>query len=115
REELVRDVGLGAREAIEERRLAGVRVAHERDAKDPGARAPGALRLAHASDLADALLQLLHLLADHPAVELDLLLARTAGLAEGAALALEVGPPAHEARGKVLEARELDLELAFAR
>src|SRR6185312_2623718 len=76
-------------------------------------RAGVALGVAHALDLADALLQLLHALADHAAVQLDLLLARAARLAERAALALEVGPAAHQARGEVLEARELDLELAL--
>jgi hypothetical protein len=74
-----------------------------------------ALCRAHLAHLAQALLQLLHLLADHAAVQLDLLLARAARLAERAALAFQVSPPAHEARRQMLEARELDLQLAFVR
>src|SRR5258708_2741099 len=112
-EELVGDEGLGAGDAIEERGLAGVGVTHERHAQDARAHAPGALRGALLAHLADALLQLLHLLADHAAVQFDLLLARAAGLAEGAALALQVRPALHEPRVEVLEARELDLELAL--
>src|SRR6185295_10583710 len=114
-EELVGDVGFSAGEAVEERRLAGVGVAHEGDAKHAGTRAPRALRRAAAGELADAILELLHALADQAPVELDLLLARAAGLAEPPALPLEVRPAANEARGQVLEAGELDLQLAFVR
>ena len=49
-----------------------------------------------------------------PPVDLELLLARAAGLADAAALALQVGPAAHQPRRQVLELRELDLQLAFA-
>ena len=47
-------------------------------------------------------------------VELDLLLAGAAGLAQAAALALQVGPAAHQARRQVLQLRQLHLQLAFA-
>src|SRR5205085_1320145 len=63
----------------------------------------------------DFSLQNLHPLRDIPAVELELGLARTAGRAEATALALEVGPAAHQARGEMLQARQLDLQLALAR
>src|SRR4029077_4312110 len=66
------------------------------------------------------LLQLLQLSLERPhlggevaPVELELRLARAAGAAEAAALSLEVRPAAHQARRQVLEARELDLQLAF--
>ena len=62
----------------------------------------------------DLVLEHLHALADVAPVELDLLLARAAGLAQAAALALEVRPSAHQARGEVLEPSELHLQLALA-
>ena len=43
----------------------------------------------------------------------DLRLARTAAVADAAALAFEVAPPPHESGGQVLQLREFDLQLAF--
>jgi hypothetical protein len=114
-EELVGDVGVGARELVEQRRLAGVGVTHERHAEEARAHTPRSLRVAALRKLADLRLQLLHALADQAPVQLDLLLARAAGLAEAATLALEVRPAAHQARGEVLESRQFDLQLAFMR
>ncbi len=53
-------------------------------------------------------------LAEQPPVGLELRLAGAAQ-ADTAFLALEVGPAAHQARGEVLELRELDLHLALVR
>ena len=69
--------------------------------------------LALALDAFELLLDALDALADHAPVELDLRLARAAARADAAALALEVAPAPHQARRQVLQARELDLELAF--
>ena len=79
----------------------------------PRARAP--LHLAPVLQLIELAAQLGYALADGAPVQLDLLLAGSAGLAEAAALALEVRPAAHQARRQVLELRQLDLELALAR
>jgi hypothetical protein len=54
-------------------------------------------------------------LADHPAVELDLLFAGAAAHAGTAGLALQVGPAPDQPRAEVLQAREFDLQLAFVR
>src|SRR3989442_1525045 len=67
-----------------------------------------AVRL-HAFELA---LELLHALADHAAVGLELRLTGTAR-ADAAAQALEVLPLADEPRQQVRELRQLDLELAL--
>ena len=97
REELVGGVGLRARELIEERRLSGVRVAHERNRQTVAPLARTALRAALALELLELFAKLLHANADHAAVEFDLLFARAPGLAEAASLTLQVRPPAHEA------------------
>ena len=55
-EQLVRGVALGARQAIEQRRFAGVGVADQRDVADRGATPRAALRLALARDLRQAAL-----------------------------------------------------------
>ncbi len=51
-------------------------------------------------------------LTDEPAIRLELCLAGTAH-ADTALLALEVGPPPHQAAGDVLQLRKLHFELAF--
>jgi len=53
-------------------------------------------------------------LRDIPPVQFNLLLARAAGLAEAAALPLQVRPAAHQARRQVLQLRQFHLQLAFA-
>ena len=113
-EQLVGRVALGAREAVEERRLTCVRVAHERNGERVGAGARAALRVTLTRETLELVAKLLHAHADHSAVKLDLLFAGAAGLAEAAALALQMSPAAHEARGEMLELGEFDLQAAFA-
>src|SRR5450432_3848111 len=92
-EQLVSRVGVGIDQGVEERRLAGIRVADQRDAKGLVALACAALAL----DLVELLLDRLDALADHAPVELDLRFTGAAAVADAAALAFEVAPAAHEA------------------
>ena len=103
REQLVRHVGIRARQRVEQRRLAGVRVTDQRNARHRHA-------LAHLAAGVAALRELLELrgeradaLADQAAVGLELRLAGTAQ-ADAALLPLEVGPAAHQARRQMLAA-----------
>src|SRR5450432_2393767 len=96
-EQLVSRVGVGIDQGVEERRLAGIRVADQRDAKGLVALACAALCAALALDLVELLLDRLDALADHAPVELDLRFTGAAAVADAAALAFEVAPAAHEA------------------
>src|SRR6185369_6979093 len=112
---LVGLVGLGVREGVEERRLAGVGVADDRDREHVAPHPGTPLHVSLFSQGLQLGLENPYPLRDIAPVELDLLLARAAGGAEAAALALEVRPAAHQARRQVLQPRELDLQLALAR
>ncbi len=112
-EQLVGDVGVGLDQRVEQRGLAGVGVAHQRDLEGAAALARLALRATLLLDLLEALLGRLDAVADHALVELDLRLAGTAAHAGAALLAFQVAPAAHEARGQVLQASELHLQLAL--
>ena len=98
---------------VEQRRLAGVGVADQRNVERALALALAALRLALALDLGEALLGALDRFADHAAVQFDLRLAGAAAAADAALLALQVAPAAHQARAEVLQARQFDLQLAL--
>ena len=69
--------------------------------------------LALVADPLQALLQLLDALADEAAIQFQLRLARTAQADAAAALPLQVGPAAHQARGHVPVLGQLHLQLAF--
>ena len=102
------------RERVEERRLAGVRVADEREREHLAARARAPLHGPLALEPGEARPQDLHPPADQPSVGLELGLARAAQ-PDAAFLPLEVGPAAHQPGRLVLELRELHLHLAFVR
>ena len=104
----------GARERVQERRLADVRVAGERDARHLVALALTAHRRALLAQLAQAAAQQRDAGARQPPVGLELRLAR-ASRADAAAEALEVLPHAAHALEVVLQLRQLDLELARRR
>ena len=106
-----------ARERVEQRRLAGVRVAGERDLRQVAALALGAHDRARALHVAQLAPQRRDPVAREAAVGLELGLARAAGpdaaLAAPGAETLEVRPQAAHPREVVLELGELDLELAL--
>ena len=104
---------------VQQRGLAGVRVAGERHRREPRALALAAHRGARGLRLAQAAPQRRDAVARQPAVGLDLRLARAPGadaaVHAAGAEALEVRPQAAHAREVVLELRELHLELALGR
>src|SRR6185436_16136747 len=99
--------------AVEQRRLAGVRVADERDRRHGALLAPLAqLRpaLAHVIDLA---LQRVDAGADAPAIGLELRFAGAPG-ADAAAETRQRGAGSGEPRQQIFELRQFDLAFAFA-
>ena len=106
------DVRIG--QGVEERALAGVGIANERDGRDlvavPVAGGRGSLAL----HLVEVGANLLDLLADEASVRLELALARAPG-ADAAAGAREVGPQPRQARQVVLERGQLDLQAPLLR
>ena len=111
-EQAVAHADLGTGERVEQRRLAGVGVADERDRRQRGALALGALHGARALDVLEAALERGDAVAREAAVGLDLRLAG-APRADSAAEALEVGPQPAHAREVVFELGQLDLQLAL--
>ena len=104
---------------VEQRRLAGVRVAGQRDVGQVRALALGAHHRAVGLHVLEPPPQGRDAVAREPAVGLDLRLARAPGAdaadAAAGAETLEVRPQAAHAGHVVLELRELDLELAVGR
>ena len=118
-EEPVAHADLRARELVQQRRLAGVRVAGERHRRQVRALALGALDGAVGAHVVEPAAQRGDAVARQPAVGLDLGLARSPGAdaADAAARAetLEMRPQAAHAGHVVLELGQLDLELALGR
>ena len=104
-------VGIG--QGVQERGLAGVRVAHQGHDRHLGPIPTTTGRRAVALDLGDLVAEPMDLLADPAPVGLELALARSPG-ADPAAGPRQVGPHPGQAREVVLELRELDLEPALA-
>src|SRR5438552_6108185 len=98
-----------ARESLEQARLAGVGVAHERCRRQVAAPPPAlALVGAMLGDVLEPLFERRDLAADHAAVGFELGFAGSPE-ADAAADTGEVGPHAREARQQILELRQLDL------
>ncbi len=106
--------GVGAGERVEQARLAGVRVAGERDRRELRALALAPHRPAGGARALEPPLERRDPVARQAAVGLDLGLPRSAR-PDPAAEALEVRPQAAHAGEVVLELGELDLELALGR
>ena len=118
-EEPVPHPDLGPGQRVEQRRLAGVRVAGEGDPRQRGAVAPGPHHAAVALEPGEPPPQGGDAVAGEAAVGLDLALPRAPGadasVHPAGAEALEVGPEAAHAGHVVFELGELDLELALGR
>ena len=114
REELVLGEDLGAREPIQQRRLARIGVADEGDERDARELAAPAVQVAVLLHGVDLCFEVVDARVDAAAVDLEFRLAGAAR-ADTAAEAREHESLAAEARQVVLELRELDLQLALPR
>jgi hypothetical protein len=111
-EQLVGRVRIGAGEAIEESRLACVRVPDERDGRDLRALAFAPRGFTLRDDLVEPRVQRLDAIREQSTVGFQLRFAGTAQ-ADTALLSLQVRPASHQPRREVLQLRELHLELTF--
>jgi hypothetical protein len=112
REEPVLHHHAGVGETVEQRRLAGVRVAHERHLALARALAGPALGAARVAQRPQLPLQAGHASQQAPAVDLELRLARSTG-ADATGLLREGAPAAAQARQAVAQQGQLDLRLSF--
>ena len=113
REQLVGDQGARARQLVEQRRLAGVRVPRDRHLRHLVVLPAGALHVAGAAHVADVAPELRDPPADVLAVDLHLRLAGTAG-ADAASQPRHRFAPASQPRQQVVQLRQLHLHLALA-
>ncbi len=113
------DAHAGSGERVEQRRLAGVRIAGERHRRHRRRLSPGAHHAPISLHADEPAAQRGDPVAGEAAIGLDLRLARTPGpdaaVDPPGAEALEVGPQAAHPGEVVLELRELDLQLALGR
>ena len=108
REQLVLDEHTGVGEPVEERGLAGVGVADERDRGQVAAASSLALRVARRAELAQVAFETLDPAEQPPPIDLELRLTRAAG-ADATTLLAELGTATAQAREAVTKLRELDL------
>ena len=113
-EQRVRGFGLRLRQAVEERRLAGIRVANERDRWHVGLVPAIAQLRAPAPDRVDLLLETVNAHADLPAIHFELGFTGTAGT-DAAAEPGHLRAHADQPRQQVFQLGQFDLELALAR
>src|SRR5215471_1685065 len=114
REEPLRNQGVFFRQRAKERRLAGVRIAHERNERQLIPAPALAMQLPMLSHLFDIPFQRADAMPDLPAVHFQFRFTGTAR-ADAAAEPREVFPITGQARETVFQLRKLDLKLAFFR
>src|SRR5690606_35572438 len=96
-----------------ERRLAGIGVADQRNDREWNLASLGAMQVTRAPDSLQLALDAHDPILQQSPVSLDLRFTRTTHEATATALALKVGPAAHEASALIFEMREIDLQPAF--
>ena len=114
-EHLVLGRDRSARQAVEQRRLAGIGVADDGHHRKRHALAAGAMQAARLDDHGQFLADRRDALVDQTAVGFDLRFARAAEEAVAAALALKMGPGPHQPALLVGQMGKLHLQPAFAR
>ncbi len=112
-EQKVACIHSGRRQGVEQRRFSCIGVAHERHNGERHALPAPPVQLARALDLVELLFDTGQPLLDEPPVGLDLGLAGAADEAEAAALALKMGPGAHQPALLIAEMGMLHLQRAF--
>ena len=103
------------RQPVEQRRLAGIGVADQRNNRIRHPLSALPMQMTCALDAFEFQLDTCDAFADQAAVGFDLRLARPAEKAETAALTLKVGPRPHQPAALVREMRQFDLKRAFTR
>src|SRR3954452_4934576 len=102
------------REPVEQRRLAGIGVADQRDDRIRHALPAFAVKLARALDLFEFVFDPRNAVANQPPICCELAFARPAEETKTAALAFEMGPGPDQPALLVIEMRKLDLQHALA-
>jgi hypothetical protein len=103
----------GPSQAIEQCRLAGIRIAHERHHRFARTLAAGTLHSACAAHIVQLRLEPDDLVVEHPAVGFKLALPRPGQEASTTPLALQVGPGPHKTGALIEQPRKLNLQPAF--
>ena len=113
RKQHVGGLHVGARQPVEQRRLAGIGVADQRHHAIRHPLPAGAMQPPRRLHLLEFVFQPRDAVADQAAVGFDLGFAGAAHEAEAAALALQMGPGPHQPAALIVEMRKLDLQRAF--
>ena len=113
REQQVFSGDLRARQAIEQRRLPGIRIPDQRNDRVGNAPTRLAMQRAGTFDLIQLPAQPGNALADQPAVDFELALTRSAEKSETAALTFEMRPRPDKPRTLVRQCSKFDLQPAF--
>ena len=113
REKFVFRPDLAVRECIQKCRFTGIGVSDKRDFEDVAA--SRTLNLSLTLDRRQPAIENSHLFFHHPAIDLDLLFTHSAAGRRSTALPFEMRPEMGQPRQQVLQSRQRDLRLSFAR